>query len=176
MLGDPGNVRIWQDADVFVAFDTAAPTPANESTAFSSAWHMVGLLNGDDGFSSTRESEQTDHYAWGGILVRTARRRHKFGRTFTALETNEVTNRLVYPGSTGSTVSVPVVERVKVAFETRDGDTVRRLISAGEAEIVPAGDINENETDLAAIEFEVTLFPTESGEIWTVQPAMAYLP
>ena len=174
MAGDPSNARLWADADVYVSFDTEAPNPADVDTAFGVDWELVGLLDGDEGFTESRDEDVEDLYAWGGILVRTARKNFKLTRTFTALEDNETTFRLRWPGSTDDTIVVPSgarVERVRVAFETVDGDTVHRLISTYQAEITVDGDINENESELSSIPFIVTVFPNDDGELFTVQTA-----
>jgi len=59
---------------------------------------------------------------------------------------------------------VPRPERIKLAFETREGDIVKRLITAQYAEVDVDGDITENETDLTAYPLVATIFPT-SGKV-----------
>lgn len=175
MAGEPTNARLWSDADVYVAFlsDTPSPTtPATVNDPFGSDWELVGLLDGDDGFTDTRNEDVTDLYAWGGILIRTSRRNFKWTRAFTALEKNFATDRLMWPGSTPSQIVVPSgnrIERVKVAFETQDGDNKYRLITNYEAEITVNGDVNENETDIASVPFMVTVFPTDAGVLFDRQ-------
>src|SRR5690606_23745136 len=91
MAGNPQNAALWADADVYVAFlaDVASPTvPADADTAFGVDWDLIGLLDGDAGFVESREKDETDHFAWGGILVKTGRRNYKEQHTFTALEWN----------------------------------------------------------------------------------------
>lgn len=174
MAGDPSNARLWADADVYVSFDTEAANPADVDTPFGGDWDLVGLLDGDDGFTESRDEDVEDLFAWGGILVRTARKNFKLTRTFTALEDNETTYRLRWPGSTDDTIVVPSgaqVERVRIAFETVDGTITHRLISTYQAEITVDGDINENETELSKIPFLVTVFPNDDGELFTVQTA-----
>ena len=169
MSGDPSNARLWADADVLVSFDLDAAIPATVADEFGSAWDLVGLLDGDEGFTEARSEDETDHYAWGGVLVRTGRKNFKMTRSFTALEWNATTRRLAYPGSDPGEISVPRYERCLVAFETRDGNTVRRLISAFEAEIVPAGDMTENEADLTKYPFVATIYPDADGVLFLEQ-------
>lgn len=172
LAGDPSNARLWADADVYVSFDLDAEDPATVDDPFGAAWDLVGLLNGDDGFTESRDEDTNDSFAWGGILVRTSRRNFKLTRTFTALEANETTDRLRWPGSTTDEIVVPSgnrVERVKVAFETRDGDQVNRVISNYQAEITVDGDVTENETDIASVPFMVTVFPDDDGVLFTRQ-------
>lgn len=182
MSGSPDNARQWADADVYVAFDPgggldAVTSPATVDDPFGADWDLVGLLNGEDGFTESRDEDTEDHYAWGGVLVRTSRRNFKLTRTFTALEDNAVTFRLRWPGSTsGGDIVAPSgnrIERVKVAFETRDGDTVRRLITKHEAEITVDGDVNENESDISSVPFLVTVYPDGDGVLFAEQTSEA---
>ena len=176
MAGTAANVRIWNDADVYVHFESAgaAVVPVDQDTAFDSTWNLVGLLDGSDGFSPEDNVDETEHFAWGAGLIRTTRKNWTHTMGFTALEENEVVNRLRHPASTGALVSTPVIERVRVAFETRDGSEVKRMITAGQAEIQPAGR-TINEDDLSSTEFSVRIYPADDGGIWIVQPAMDYL-
>jgi hypothetical protein len=172
MAGNPDQANIWADANVYVAFDLDATDPADADTPFGGDWDLVGLLDGEEGFTEARDEDTEDHYAWGGVLIRTSRRNFKLTRSFTALETNEVTDRLRWPGSSATQILVPSgnrIERVKVAFEMEDGDEIRRLISAYQAEITVDGDVNENEQDIASVPFMVTVFPDDDGVLFNRQ-------
>lgn len=170
MAGDPANVALWADADVYVG-DTDATDPADVDTEFGVEWELVGLLNGDDGFTDTRDEDVNDHFAWGGILVRTSRKNFKFTRKFTALEYNDVTRDLLWPGSSTGELVVPKpqLNRKKIAFETREGDVVHRLISKYQAEISVDGDVNTNETDLTQYPLVATIYPDADGVLFTEQ-------
>lgn len=172
MSGDTANAHIWADADVYVSFDLAAPTPTDESTAFDTDfWELVGLLDGDQGFVESRNEDVADHFAWGGILMMTSRQHFKLTRTFTAFEDNATTQRLRWPGSSATELVVPRPERVLVAFETRSGDTVRRVITAYQAEVTPNGDLTIGEATPEAFPFLVTVYPDADGVLFTAQPA-----
>lgn len=163
MAGDPTNASLWTDADVYVGPLTAVD-PATIDDPFSSDWDLVGLLDGDEGFTESRDEDTDDKYAWGGILVRTSRAHFKLTKSFTVLEDNATTRALIWPGSTDSQLIVPKPERIKLAFETREGDIVKRLITAQYAEVSVDGDITENETDLTSYSLVATIFPT-SGKV-----------
>jgi hypothetical protein len=164
VAGDPSNASIWVDADVYTGA-TDAVDPATVDDAFGIDWDLVGLLDGEAGFVKGREEEVEDHYAWGGILVRTSRRNFKQTVTFTALEDNAVTRDLVWPDSEPGELVVPRPKRIKIAFETREGDKVHRLISAYQAEVTVNGDITDSESDLTRYELLATIFPlVETGE------------
>lgn len=159
MAGDPTNASLWTDADVYVGPLTAV-NPATIDDPFGSDWGLVGLLDGDEGFSESRDEDKDDKYAWGGILVRTSRAHFKLTKSFTALEDNATTRSLIWPGSTDTQIVVPKPQPVKIGFETREGATVKRLITARYAEVDVDGDITENETDLTAYPLVATIFPT----------------
>lgn len=172
MAGNPSNATVWPDADVYVA-PLGATNPADVDTPFGVAWSLVGLLDGDAGFTQSREEERNDRFAWGGILVRTTRRNFKLTQTFTALEDNDTTRSLIWPGSTGGNLVVPRPERIKIAFETREGDTVRRRISAYQAEVEINGDITDSEAEITRYELMATIFPDADGILFLEQSTKA---
>lgn len=180
MGGDPSNARIWADADVYVAFPVDGSldhvnVPATVEDPFDSTWELLGLLDGEEGFTEARDEDVNSHFAWGGILIRKSRRGFELTRTFHCLESseeNEHVFRLRWPGSTSEQIVVPSgdkVERVKIAFETHDGAEVSRMISTFEAEVTVDGDITENETDPAKVPFMATIFPDGDGNLFTPQ-------
>lgn len=169
MAGDPTKANLWTDADVYVSWNLAAALPADAETPFGADWKLIGLLDGDEGFPETRDEDTDDKFAWGGIIVRTSRQHFKLTKSFTALEDNEWTRKLVWPGSTETQIKVPKPERVLVAFETREGDKVRRLATALYAECSLDGDHGENETDLESATIACTIFPTSSGVLFNRQ-------
>lgn len=169
MSGDPTKANLWTDADVYVSWNLNATLPANAETAFGPDWHLVGLLDGDEGFPESRDEDTDDKFAWGGVLVRTSRQHFKLTKSFTALEDNDTTRKLVWPGSTDTRIKVPRPEQVLVAFETREGDKVRRLITSQYAECSLDGDHGENETDLESATIAATIYPTADGWLFERQ-------
>lgn len=168
MAGDPLNANLWTEADVYVG-DLDAVNPATVNDPFGSDWDLVGLLNGDNGIVESRSEDTNDIYAWGGILVRTSRNHFKLTRTFTALEDNDVTFALRWPGSSSSQIIVPRPAQKKVAWEVREGDKIHRAITANYAEITLNSDTTQNETELEAYEFLSTIFPTGGGVLFIPQ-------
>jgi hypothetical protein len=53
-----------------------------------------------------------------------------------------------------------------VGFETREGEKVRRLITALYGEVSLDGDHGENETDLESATLACTIFPTSDGDLF----------
>ena len=172
MSGDPTKANIWPDADVYVGA-TDAQDPASVDEEFGADWDLVGLLDGEAGFVQEREEEVDDHYAWGGILVRTSRRNFKQTITFTALEDNDTTRDLIWPDSPAGQLVVPRPKRIKIAFELREDDKVKRLISAFQAEVTVNGEITESEGELTRYELLATIFPTSEGVLFIEQKSEA---
>lgn len=169
MAGDPTKANLWTDADVYVSWNLSATLPANAETAFGADWKLIGLLDGDEGFPENRDEDTDDKFAWGGVIVRTSRNHFKLTKSFTCLEDNEWTRKLVWPGSTDTQIKVPRPERVLVAFETREGEKVRRLATSQYAECSLDGDHGENETDLESATIAATIFPTADGWLFDRQ-------
>lgn len=173
MSGDLTNTSLWQNADVYIApSGTAGPTDV--STAWASGWDAVGLLDGDKGFTESRSDTSNDYYAWGGILVRSTKSKHKRSIKFIALEDNDTVFNLINPGSTRTTaaglttaaVSVPTNAEFAIGFEVRDGDKVRRR-SVLRATVDAVGDVVDSEGTLTAYEVTVILYPDSDGVIYT---------
>lgn len=163
MAGDPSLATIWPDADVYVA-PVGTALPATAGDAFPVGWELVGLLDGEAGFAHSRDEDRGDLFAWGGVLVRRSRRNFKAAVAFTALEDNETTRSLVWPGSTETEIVVPRPSPILIAFETREGDAVKRLISKKHAEVDVDGDIVDKEDDLTKYELVASIFPDTSTD------------
>lgn len=168
MPQNPEQVDFFADADVFFTTNLSAPNPSIGAD-FSAAWFQVGVLNGEDGFTTAREEESTKHYGWGTYI---GERRRNFSetRSFVALETNPYTRMLRYPGSAPGEIRQPDRSiQYKVGFEKREGSKVHRLISANRADITLDGDVQENETDPTGLTFIVSPIPDNTGKLWIEQ-------
>ncbi|MGO4630495.1 hypothetical protein AB4225_06060 [Streptomyces sp. 2RAF24] len=171
MAGDTDNPRLWQGADLYAApVGTTAPTDI--TTALAAAWLPVGLLS-EDGASESRDQDTNDFYAWGGVLVRTTKSKHKRQIKVTCLEDNLVVFGLVNPGSTATTtggvttrtVKVPKADPRAFVLELRDGDvTQRRAIPKGEVESV--GEVALSDSALTAYELTITIYPAADGTLY----------
>lgn len=169
MSGEPDNARIWADADVYVG-GLAANVPADIDTPFDDTWNLVGLLDGDAGFAESRARDSSDFIAWGQILVRTSRRNFVLTRKFTALESNAVVAGLLWPGSGPGNRKVPDPNaKFMIAFETWDGDSHKRTISALRMEVEEIAEITEQDSDITKYEITVKIYPTADGTLWIIQ-------
>lgn len=168
MAGNTANPRVWVGATVFTAV-LGSTAPTDVTTAWAAAWKDLGLI-GEDGISHAREQDQDDKYAHGGILVRTVR--SKFKRTFTvvALEDTPAVFDLLNPGSTAATVTglttravkKPTVDPRAFGIELIDGTVTKRYV-VPRAEVTDVGETTFDDTELQAVEFTVTVYPSAAG-------------
>jgi|GEM_PF-1496271 len=170
MSGNPDKASIWGDADVFVATDLEALLPATVLDPFPASYELVGLLDGEAGIEESRSRDSTDYFAWGGLLIRTARRKFVLTRKFIALEENAVTMGLVWPGSGPDERSIPNPNaRFKFGFETIDGATVKRAITRRYAEVEEVGTIKQSESELTKLEITIKIYPDADGVLFDTQ-------
>lgn len=172
MSGNTANASQWANADVYIApANTAGPT--DTSTVWAVAWLSAGLLDGDEGLSMSRDDDSNSAYAWGGILVKQTKSKHKRQVTFSMLEDNVVTFAFLNPGSTRATVSgtttsaykIPIYGNVALGFELRDGTKITRRFCKS-AVIDKVDDVKDAESDLTVYKVTVTLYPESDGTIY----------
>ena len=172
MNGDPTNVATWGDADIYVSFDLEAATPADEDTPFSGDWEPIGILNGEAGIQEESSYTATPITGWGWGTVATGY--SDFGDTwkFTAIEDNDIVWRLRHPNSTAPNISANhTPERVLLAYEIRNGDTIKRKICTGFATVVPDGAITIQEKGAAQTAFVASFYADDSQNVFVEQPA-----
>lgn len=172
--GDPDNSRSWDNANVYIAFDDGsgfAADPATIDDEFGAGWDLVGLLDGQQGFTEATSETVTNTSAWGNVQIASKTTDQVTTKTFTAYETNDTTDRLLHIEEGIQYRRAP--ERVKIAFENVDqGRSVtERRISYYQAEVRQNGDLTDNETAPKSIPFIATIFPGTSAELWTIQRA-----
>lgn len=175
MAGDATNAAIWANADVFIAPEgTTGPTDVTTPWDVAT-WEAVGLLDGDSGFTMSRDDDVNEVYAWGGKLIKRTRSKHKRSIAFVAMEDNDVVFGIVNPGSTRTTdvgtgittsvVKVPAPASFAIGFELRDGDKIkRRWVS--HAEVDKIADLKESEKDPSVFEITTILFPESDGTLY----------
>lgn len=171
MTGTVANSRIWLNADCYRApLGTTAPT--DTTTALASAWKPLGLLS-QDGATEHRDQDSTDFYAWGNILVRNVRSKHKRQITVTALEDNLVVWGIVNPGSTAVTASTITTRTVKVPtsdiaaylLQTSDGSVIRRRVIP-RGEVVDVADVVLKDSDMQAFALTIDIYPDSAGVLY----------
>ena len=168
MAGDTDNPRIWIGADVY-AGPTSTTAPTNAATALNAGFRAIGLLS-EDGMTESRDEDVTDHWAWGNVLVRTTRAKHKRTFVVTALEDNDVVFDLANPGSdtatsggvTTRTVYTPDPNAQSFVFQLADGATIKRIyIPRGE--VTQVGEKTYSDAEMTMTELTITVYPDENG-------------
>lgn len=174
MAGDTSNTHAYEDApDLYVA-DVGTTAPTTLAASFGVGWTAVGLL-GDDGMTETREQDSSDHYAWGSILLRTIKSKHK--RTFRAvlMEDNATTFGLLNPGSSTTTatgvdtrvVKAPAANIKAFGFDLKDGGASVKRIIIPRGEVTEVGDAVYSDGDVTGHEVTITVYPDASGNYFT---------
>lgn len=170
MARNPGNVKIWKDAHVYVsALVTRPALPVDIEADFTTGWDEVGILNGDDGFAEDRSQDETKFFGWGLGMVKMGSKNFELGRKFSPIEDNPITQSIVNPGSTATKIAMPKPVNMWIAFETdSDLGDKERLISTMRARLwVPAN--ARNESDITKWEVSVSLFADGSGNVFDRQ-------
>ncbi|CPR79221.1 hypothetical protein [Mycobacteroides abscessus] len=183
MAGNADNVKLWDGADVLIYTGTGSPwdivspattpdVPATITDPWPALWKYVGLLHGDNGFENSREWNETDITAWGYGVIKVASKNLKVERKFTALEDNDTTEGLIWPGSTSSTLVVPKPASKFIAFQLVDdlGQT-KRYISKLKSRIW-APNANEKEGAADGYPFTARIFPNGNKELFGIQKSV----
>ena len=176
MARDPGNAHIWQDARVWTAPGNAArPTlPLTADTAvLETDWFETGILDGEDGFGEERSFDETEHFGWGLGLIKIGTKNFKLNRTLSALEDNETTRSVLWPGSTETKLVMPRPASLWLGFDTiSDTGDVERLWTVRPARLtVPSN--NRNESDITKLEITANIFANGAGELFDRQVSAA---
>lgn len=158
-----GKPDIWVDAEVWVS-DEDDPK-VNKDGTFGEEWDLVGLLSGSDGFTQNREFSTAEAQAWGKGIVDQADHTFKSTGGFTALEDNNVTRYLIWPGSTAHVMVVPKPAFVHLAYVTtnKDGDT--EILMTRKKARVFAPSVSKTE-EVSGTAFEVTHFADSKGALF----------
>lgn len=136
MAGTLANARIWSLADFYIG-ETDAEAPTDTTAELGADWEPLGLIDDDGGIGKEFTSEDADHYAYGGILVRQTSVKQKLQMTATALENTDLVWHLANPGSESDTDGGLTTRTQRprnlgmairsVVLEKKDGDITSRL-------------------------------------------------
>ncbi len=182
MAGNADNVKLWDGADVLIYLGTGNPNvivspatapdrPEAITDDWPALWKYVGLLKGDSGFQDSREWSETDIPAWGYGTVKVSSKDFKDTRKFTAIEDNDTTFGLIWPGSDDTKIVVPRPAQKYIAFQLVDDEgNTERYISKRKARIW-APNWNQVEGQVDGYEFDARIFPDSDKELYYVQKA-----
>lgn len=117
------NINLWKHAEVYTSTKDD-PKVATDGTFDPATWDFVGLLNDGAAIGQEPDITRNDVKSFGGVLQIKDTKFNKDSRTFTALEDNEVTFSLLWPGSKfvddgkGAIKAPNVDAEVFIAFKT----------------------------------------------------------
>lgn len=173
MAGDTSNTHAFEDAPDLLVADVGTTAPTTLTDAFGVGWDAVGLL-GDEGLTEGREQDSSDHFAWGGILLRTIKSKHK--RTFRVIlmEDNAITFGLLNPGSTTATstgvdtrtVKAPTTNIKAFGFDLKDGGATVKRIIIPTGEVTEVGDTVYSDGEVTGYEATITVYPAADGTLF----------
>lgn len=184
MAGNPSNVRLYSEADVFVykqpvldpedipetvadGFDTSvAWDHASQATV---KWGYFGILVGADGIDLQREWDETDITGWGYGTILVASKDFKATAMVSAREDNPVMQSILWPGSSSSTLSVPDPAHYFIGFELRtaNGYVDRKITKRASRLWIP--NQKEVEGDNTPREVSARIFPNSARELFEWQ-------
>lgn len=176
MSRDPSKVNIWIDARIWFAPGNA-PRPEIPLTAEAAVaepdWFELGILDGDAGIGEERSNDETKHYGWGIGLIKIGNKNFELTRTFSCLEDNIATRKILWPGSTETSLKMPKPVDGYLGFETvSDTGQTERLWTPRPARLsVP--DNNRNESDITKLEITASVFADGANQVFERQVAQA---
>lgn len=159
-----GKPDIWVDANVYVALSRERPKISQDGE-LGAEWHLVGLLDGSAGFTNTRAFEESTANAWGKGRVAKSRRNFTSTGGFTALENNDVTRYLMWPGSTRHVIVTPTPAHVWLAYEAVNDDGEAEIMITRVAAEVFAPEAGRTE-EITGTAFEVEHFVDSRGGLF----------
>ena len=174
MAGDPTKAALWEGADIYIHDTVGTAGPTDLTSPWGTGWGVAGLLDGEEGMTWARDEDTAEFYAWGNILVKRTKSKHKRSVKFVCLEDNDVVFALINPGSTRTTAAGVTTSKIKVpagrefAFgaELRDDDKiVRRYVKR--AEVSEVDEIKESESELTVYTVTVIIYPEADGTLFT---------
>lgn len=170
-LRDPDNANIWVDAFVYASAASARPAVSTDAdTALGVDWELpVGILDGKDGFDDDRKWAEKESFGWGIGLIKVSHSHFAMTRSFTALEDNEATRAMLWPGSSATSIVVPRPTSLWLCWEKiSDLGKVSRLYSTKKAQVWCAK-IKSTEDDITSYPFECKIFADGNNELFTQQ-------
>lgn len=184
MAGNPSNVRLYSEADVFVYKGATLPSgdipadvtePFDTTVAWNAAspaipkWGYFGILVGADGIDLQREWSDTDIFGWGYGTILVASKDFKATVRVSVREDNPVVQSVLWPGSSDTELSVPDPAHLFFAFEKRTAaGYVDRKITKRPSRLWIPND-KDVEGDNTPKELSARIFPDSARKLFAWQ-------
>lgn len=149
-------IDVWKDAEVYISTDTD-PKIGNDGSFDPKVWSFIGLLNDGSGITQDPEVDRTEISSFGGVLQLINNKFKKDVRGFDALEMNNVTFPLLWPGSVfkegkpGVLVAPENPAEVFIAFKTTNSFGDVYIDASRRRALVYAESGNERNDDGASV-------------------------
>jgi hypothetical protein len=164
----PDEAEVWlalkEDVDNLV--DLIPTSPTDDLVALG--WEHSGLIDDAKGIPLDPSIEVKEYDAFGHPVFRVKAKKGKLNSGFTVLENNDVTKKIVLPGSEAGKIGLPKDVQIYVLYRFVDEDraTVWVSLRPGLAELKSHGGIIDGELSFA----EVTVHHTadSAGDVFQV--------
>ena len=159
MAIDPNATIIPDQAEVWLALKSdvsniSALIPNSVSADLAAlGWEFCGLIDDAKGITLEPAVEVKPFDAFGHPQFRVKLRKGTLKTGFTVLETNDVTKKIVLPGSASNKVGIPRDTQVYVLYKYQDETNIRIWVSLTPApiELVNHGGIVDGELSFAEV-------------------------
>lgn len=157
MAINPDATIIPDQAEVWLALkenvsSISSMIPSTVTTNLAGlGWEFSGLIDDQKGIPVEPSVEVTPYNAFGHPQFRVKLRRGTLKTGFTALESNDVTNKVILPGSASNKIGIPSDIQVYVLYKFADDNTTRIWVSLTPApiELTAHGGIVDGELSFA---------------------------
>lgn len=176
MSGTQANARIWNILDVYRG-PLGTTAPVDVATPLDADFVKLGFLDEDGGLEFAMARTVTDHYAYGGNLLRTGVKAQKHTFKFWAVEDTPDVHALWNPGGTPATVSglttVSLTNWIPnpgaFVLHMSDGADVTERIVIPRGDVVDPPDSQKLTDDgLALMGLTITAYSDDDG-VWGVK-------
>lgn len=150
----PDKAEVWLKlaSDVTDISEMIPDTPTDNLE--TKGWEFSGLIDDEKGIPLTPEIEVMPYNAFGHPRFRVKLKRGTLTTGFTALETNDVTKKIVLPGSAANKIGIPKDVQLHVLYRVVDegaagGDRVWVSLTPAPVEVTAHGGFVDGELSFA---------------------------
>ena len=166
------NIDIWKDAEVYTSTDPD-PKIGFDGSFDPKVWSFIGLLNDGSAITQEPDVDRKEINSFGGVLQLMNNKFKKDTRGFDALEMNDVTFPLLWPGSEfkegepGVLMAPENPAEVFIAFKTTNsfGD-IYIDVSRRRALVYSEGGNERNDDGASVTQFKAEIRKDQYGSLY----------